>query len=87
LKSNVEELENKKQELEKLMKHNLHGNFIRSRARWIEEGKKPSKYFCALESRNFISKIIPRLELDNGKLIFEQSQTLTECNKFYEKVI
>lgn len=31
---------------------------IRSRAHWLEEGEKPSKYFCNLESRNFLNKTI-----------------------------
>ena len=79
-------LEAKKEELLQLRNKKMQGVFIRSRAKWTSEGEKPSKYFCALESRNFISKIIPRLELDNGELIYEQSQILTETSKFYEKL-
>mgnify|MGYP000291876605 CR=1 FL=1 len=37
---------------------------MRSRVEWIEEGEKPSKYFCNLESQNFISKQITKLERD-----------------------
>lgn len=35
---------------------------IRSRAHWLEEGEKPSKYFCNLESRNFLNKTIKKLK-------------------------
>lgn len=28
-----------------------HGAFIRSRAKWIEEGEKNTVYFCGLEKR------------------------------------
>jgi hypothetical protein len=36
---------------------------------WIEEGEKPTKYFCGLESKIFTSKIIPKIERDDGKTI------------------
>jgi len=29
---------------------------FRSKARWVAEGEKNTKYFCSLEKRNFISK-------------------------------
>ena len=51
----------------KLRKKKLKGHYIRSRAKWIEEGEKPSKYFCNLEFRNYFSKIISIIRLENGK--------------------
>lgn len=50
----------KKKELESIRKEKLLGHMIRSRARWIEEGEKPSKYFCNLESRNYLNKTIKK---------------------------
>lgn len=41
----VEHLERKKSKLEKLRKEKLQGHIIRPRAKWVEEGEKPSKYF------------------------------------------
>ena len=35
---------------------------LRSRCRYIDMGEKPSKYFLNLESRNFTSKVITKLE-------------------------
>lgn len=46
--------------LEKLRKEKLFGHMIWSRAHWMEEGEKPSKYFCNLESRNYINKTIKK---------------------------
>jgi hypothetical protein len=61
----------KQQELENIRKRKQQGNYIRSRAKWVE-GEKPSKCFCALEPRNFTSKIIPRLENNEGRVTHEQ---------------
>lgn len=51
-------LEEKQAALENFRKEKLRGHFIRSRAKWVDEGEKPTKYFCHLESRNFLNKII-----------------------------
>ena len=34
----------------------MEGVLLRSKARWVAEGEKITKYFCSLEKRNFISK-------------------------------
>ena len=41
------------------------GAIFRSKARWIEKGERPTKYFFNLEKRNFEKKII--LQLYNGE--------------------
>lgn len=56
----IELLDEKKNALENLRKEKLQGHMIRSRALWLEEGEKPSKYFCNLESRNFLNKAIKK---------------------------
>ena len=57
---------------------------IRSRARWIEEGEKPSKYFCNLESRNYLNKTIKKVQLDDSRTIYNQSEILDNVKLFYE---
>ena len=83
---NIEEIHNKQEQLEKLRKNKLQGIWIRSRAKWIEEGEKPTRYFCNMETRNFTSKIIPKLVKDNGETIQEQFEILNETKQFYEKL-
>ena len=34
----------------------MEGVLLRSKARWVAEGEKITKYFYSLEKRNFISK-------------------------------
>jgi hypothetical protein len=49
----IEESGTKQQILENIRKPKLQGTYSESKGRWVEEGEKPSKYLCALESRNF----------------------------------
>ena len=79
LEENVDELsitklESKKIELEQLRIKKLKGKIVRSRVQWIEEGEKPTNYFCGLESKNFMSKIIPKIERDDGEMLTDQNK-------------
>ena len=55
-------LENLKSELTALRQEKVKGAVIRSRATNLLEGEKPTKYFCSLETHNYLSKIVPKLE-------------------------
>ena len=50
--SNVHLLEQERQELTALRNKRVEGMVVRSRAKWLYEGEKNSKYFCKLEKRN-----------------------------------
>ena len=76
----------KQHELEEIRKERLRGSLIRSRSKWIDEGEKPTKYFCNLETRNYVSKIIPRLTLDDGSDVTTQTEILTEVERFYKSL-
>ena len=52
----------------------------------MEEGETPTNYFFNLENRNFTSKIIPKIEKDNGEIITKQGEILNEVQTFYEKL-
>ena len=79
-----EKLERKQSELENLRQKKMEGVKIRSRARWICEGEKVSKYFCNLESRNYISKCMSSLSSKSGNLIHDQKEILNETMQFYK---
>ena len=71
-------------ELESIREQKLKGSLIRSRVKWIEQGEKPTKYFCNLENRNFTSKIIPRVINERNEEITEQNEILREVEKYYK---
>ena len=80
----IDTLNEKKLSLEKLRKEKMQGHLIRSRARWVEEGEKPTKYFCNLESRNFTNKTIKRITDKDNNIIYDQFEILKLVKSFYE---
>ena len=72
------------QELSNIRETKLKGSFIRSRAKWIDEGEKPTKYFCNLEKQHSSSKTIPYIINNDGQSICDQKEMLTEAAKYYK---
>lgn len=79
-------LENDKNELYSIREKKMEGVLLRSRARWIADGEKITKYFCGLEKRNYISKQMTKLTLNNGKDIYDSQEIVNEVKTFYEKL-
>ena len=77
-------LDEKRVALENIRSEKLQGHMIRSRARWVEEGEKPSKYFCNLESRNYLNKTIKKIQLEDTSTLYKQSDILDNVKKYYE---
>ena len=69
-----------KQEWESLIKKKTEAIILRSKAKWVEEGEKNSKFFLNLEKRNYNNKYIKKLisgdnrELTNLKDIIEEEK-------------
>ena len=80
---NMKTITDKKKELEKIRDHKLMGNIIRSRAKWMDEGEKPTKYFLNLENRHYTNKTIPKLIKEESIEITDQKNILLEIEKFY----
>ena len=70
-------------EVEQIGEEKLRGNMVRSRAQWIIEGEKCSKYFMNLENRNYKTKCITTLGTDENK-ITNQSLISDKCRHFYK---
>ena len=77
-------LDQKKQDLIDIRQQHMNGVRVRSRAQWVDEGEKVTKYFCALENRNFISKSMTKLISNSGSILDDQEQILTEVKSFYQ---
>lgn len=81
-----EDINEAKSELVDLREKRLRGSLVRAKAKWVEEGEKPSKYFCNLENRNFVSKRMTSLINNEGREITQQSEIKTEVNNFYKNL-
>ena len=79
----LEILQDKNAELEKLRNIRIKGNLVRSRIQWLHEGEKPSKYFSNLENKNFIEKTIKKLQLRNGRIVTDQREVLHHIREYY----
>ena len=85
--SNFEACDKKKKELQDLRQKRLEGVRIRSRAKWINEGEKPSTYFCNLENRNFTSKAMNNLFSSTSNVLrCLKEEVLNEVDKFYSNL-
>ena len=84
--NNTNLLESKEQELQDLRKNKISGQALRAKAQWLNNGEKPSKFFCMLENKNFVDKTIRKLKLDDGSEITEQSKILTAVQDFYHNL-
>ena len=77
-------VENAKKELEAIRLDKLKGTMIRSKAKWIKEGEIPSSYFCNLEKRNYVNKIIHRIDQDDGHTITCQEGVCDYYEELYK---
>ena len=59
---------------------------IRSRAQWIDEGERPTKFFCALETKNFLDKTIKKIYNDKNQIVTDQMQILKSLHNYYERL-
>ena len=62
----------------------MNGVLLGSKARWIADGEKASKYFCNLEKRNFISKQITKLLDEEGNILDKAEDIKATVKRFYE---
>ena len=78
-------LEDIKEKIKQLEEEKAKSAAFRARARWIRDGERSTKYFFALEKRNFGQKTMRRLTTPHG-VITEQSRILHEQRRFYEEL-
>ena len=78
------------EELDTLQSAKTNGIMFRSRAKWIAEGERNTKYFYALEKRNYTSKVVQRLQIadESGSLtmVTDPDIILEEQRAFYQRL-
>ena len=79
-----QKLYNYKNELEAHRKEKLNSVFIRYKPRWVENGEKPSKYFCSLEKRNYVTKALTILIDNKNNVLQTKKQIEKEIVDFYK---
>ena len=80
------DLQGKKCELENIRTEKQKGVIIRSRVQWLNEGEKPSKYFCSLEKQLYIEKTVKKIVTSSGNTITDQKEILKELKNYYENL-
>ena len=84
--SPLEEIDAKKLELQNLRNKIMEGVLIRSRARWINEGEKPTQYFCNMENRHFLSKHMKVIIDNEGRHLDNQKDISDEVRQYYKNL-
>ena len=84
--TNFETINDLKSELQEHRENKLKGSLIRSKAKWIEHGEKPTKYFCNLENRNFVSKRMAGIINKNGIELKTNASISEEVYNFYNNL-
>lgn len=80
-----QELQNLLNKLDEIYLCKAKGAFIRSRAKWIEDGERSTSYFCRLEKRRQEKLSIKALSLQ-GQVITDQASITKEVVSFYSNL-
>ena len=81
----IERIEALKSELCTLRKRRMEGILVRAKARWIELGERPSRYFCGLEKRQYTQKYIGSLEI-NGDDCNDQAAIMNYLQELFQDI-
>jgi hypothetical protein len=82
----LNDLKDKNEKLVEIRQRKMEGVLLRSRARWVGEGEKITKYFCGLEKRNFVSKQMNKIIAKSGHTLTKTQDIVEETKHFYESL-
>ena len=74
-----------KNDLKNLRQPKIQAAMLRSRANLYEMSEKPTSYFCNLEKRNYVNKLISRVKTETGTFT-DQTSILAELKHFYQNL-
>ena len=58
---------------------------FRSKVKWIEQGEKPTKYFFNLEKKNYVTKTLLQIKLDNGEITSDMKKINKQIEVFFSE--
>ena len=53
--------------------------------KWIEQGEKPTKYFFNLEKKNYVTKTLLQIKLDNGEITSDMKKINKQIEVFFSE--
>ena len=81
----LSEYEKLKKELQEIYEEKGRGVIFRSKARWTEDGEKPTKQFFNLEKTRYEKKIISQLKIGEDKFVSDFKQVNKEIENIYNQ--
>ena len=83
----LSDLSHLESQLDKIIKEEMDGVILRSKAQWVEKGERCTKYFFGLEKSNGKKKSIQKLiDSQSGEPIHHQDKISDEVVKFYGNI-
>ena len=73
-------------QLNEIISSEIRGSMTRSRAQWVEQGERSTKYFFGLEKSNGKKKFIGKIKSSSGNTIYDQAGISDHVVKFYQKL-
>ena len=82
----LKQYEDLKNELQQLYENKGEAAKFRSKCLWVEKGERLTKYFFNLEKRNYSRRVFSELELEEGEVITNEKQILSEIENYFVKL-
>lgn len=73
-------------EMEKFIQDKTRASAFRSKAKWLLEGERSSKYYFSLEKANYNKKLMSELRLQDGSTSRDLKIIMNEQTKFYKRL-
>ena len=86
IEDKLKEFDKLKNEFNRLYEIKAKGAIFRSKARWVEYGEKPTKYFFNMEKKSYNKKVISELKRSDGKTVVNEQEIMTAIQTFYENL-
>ena len=83
VKNEIIELES---QLSQLLDRQLEGAKIRSRAKWLEEGETPSRYFLRLENERHTKAFVSSIYDSSGTEVFSFPEIINAHTAYYTEL-